>query len=170
MFLSAVPLTPRTGLTVVWAAGGGLGCWGCWGCRGEFNLDAGRVDRLEGQLRDKLLQKKKERETEARCLVAAFRYFNTAGTNMVDSRCFARTVERFGLVLEEPEMEAWFSYYDKVCPAPPPTVCTSVLYAPSTSRPRPSQTALCPSLPPLPSPCWAEVPCWAAVWAEAACG
>jgi hypothetical protein len=40
---------------------------------GEFGLDAGRVGRLEAQLRDKLLQKKKERETEARCLAGARR-------------------------------------------------------------------------------------------------
>ena len=53
--------------------------------------------------RQKLMQKKKGSETESKALVKAFQYFNLSGNNMVDCRCFARTVERFGVVLEAAE-------------------------------------------------------------------
>ena len=44
------------------------------------------------------------RETEARCLLSAFRHFNFGDSNTADARCFARTVEKFGVVLEPAEM------------------------------------------------------------------
>ena len=79
---------------------------------GEVVLGADRIDSLCKQLRKKLMQKKKGSETESKALVKAFQYFNLSGNNMVDCRCFARTVERFGVVLEAAEMEGWFSHYD----------------------------------------------------------
>ena len=80
---------------------------------GEFTLDPDRAAHLEQTLREKLLQKKKDRETEARCLLSAFRHFNFGDSNVADARCFARAVEKFGVVLDEVEMDAWFTYYDK---------------------------------------------------------
>jgi Ca2+-binding EF-hand superfamily protein len=80
---------------------------------GEFTLDPTRAAHLEETLRSKLLQKKKDRETEARCLLSAFRHFNFGDSNVADARCFARTVEKFGVVLDEAEMDAWFTYYDQ---------------------------------------------------------
>ena len=38
------------------------------------------------QLRDKLLQKKKDSESETKCLLNAFKYFNLSGSNLVDLR------------------------------------------------------------------------------------
>lgn len=80
---------------------------------GEFTLDPSRAAHLEETLRSKLLQKKKDRETEARCLLSAFRHFNFGDSNTADARCFARAVEKFGVVLDEAEMDAWFTYYDQ---------------------------------------------------------
>ena len=129
---------------------------------GEFGLEPARAAALEASLRDKLLQKKRDRETyvpgrpaltipdltrlfakrlfdcaqiyrsfclihfvfiargdrgqqthglcvfvvgsEARCLLNAFRHFNFGDSNTADARCFARTVEKFGVVLEPAEM------------------------------------------------------------------
>jgi len=79
---------------------------------GEVVLGDDRIDSLCKSLRQKLMQKKKGSETESKALVKAFQYFNLSGNNMVDCRCFARTVERFGVVLEAAEMEGWFSHYD----------------------------------------------------------
>jgi len=78
---------------------------------GEFALDDERVGRLELQLRDKLLQKKKDTESETKCLLNAFKYFNLSGSNLVDIKAFTRTCERFGLVLSPAEMQAWFDSY-----------------------------------------------------------
>jgi|EP01047_Picozoa_sp_COSAG01_P058552 hypothetical protein len=46
---------------------------------GEFALDDERVGRLELQLRDKLLQKKKDTESETKCLLNAFKCALVAG-------------------------------------------------------------------------------------------